>query len=205
MKSMKQIFLAVMLVALLATQQVRATDDLTIAEIVIQTSGGMDKMDNNPHDYDILLKAVVTANLAGALSDAKAKLTVFAPNDNAFYRLAMDLGYKKDYNEMNIFNFLVEALGTLGDAVEVLTNVLLYHVADGVFEIHGIRQIAKSRRSITTLLKGVTIAPKTSGRSIFLQDKDPDFSNPKVIRPNSIKAKNGIIHTINRVLIPINI
>lgn len=197
-----------MLVALTAAVPVWGADhayDMTIADIVINTSGGTDKTDHNRHDYDILLKAVLTADLAGALSDKNAELTVFAPNDGAFFELAKDLGFKQGYNEVEIFDFLVEALGTLGDPVEVLTNVLLYHVVPGVLTSNAIRQRAKTHEKISTLLEGAVIDPETKGRTIFLHDYDPDLTNPRVIRPHNLKAKNGIIHTINRVLIPIDI
>jgi uncharacterized surface protein with fasciclin (FAS1) repeats len=55
------------------------------------------------------------------------------------------------------------------------------------------------------LLKDAKIYPKKSHQTIYLRDADPDLANPRIIRPNNIKAQNGIIHTINRVLIPLDI
>jgi uncharacterized surface protein with fasciclin (FAS1) repeats len=38
---------------------------------------------------------------------------------------------------------------------------------------------------------------------VFLNDKDPDLKDPKVIVAD-IQASNGIAHVIDRVLLPIN-
>jgi len=61
----------------------------TIADIVVAASGGATAgvFDNDPRDYDILLNALTTANLVGAVADPDASLTVFAPNDAAFLAL----------------------------------------------------------------------------------------------------------------------
>jgi uncharacterized surface protein with fasciclin (FAS1) repeats len=205
---LKTIFYAVAALVAFSVAPVRGTGydtSSTIADILIEKSGGTDALDHNKNDYDILIKAVLTADLADALSDKTAKLTVFAPNDGAFFALAKALGYKNKYHEEDIFDFLVEALGTLGDAVEVLTNVLLYHVVDGVLTSDAIRHLASKHKSISTLLKDAKIYPKKSHQTIYLRDADPDLANPRKIRPYNIKAKNGIIHTINRVLIPLDI
>ena len=55
-----------------------ADEPMTITDIVLQSGGDFD---DNPRDFDILLNAVVTADLAGVLADPEATLTVFAPND----------------------------------------------------------------------------------------------------------------------------
>jgi serralysin len=207
---LKTIFYAVAALAALSVAPVRGSIYRynmysTIVDIVIEQSGGTDAWDHNENDYDILIKAVLTADLADALSDKTAKLTVFAPTDGAFFALAKDLGYKNKYDEEYIFDFLVEALGTLGDAVEVLTNILLYHVVDGVLTTGAIRNLARKHKSISTLLEDAKIYPKESYQTIYLRDEDPDLADPSIIHPRNIKAQNGIIHTINRVLTPLDI
>ena len=52
----------------------------TITDIVIQSGG---EFDSNRQDFDILLNAVVTADLADALADPTAELTVFWSLDAA--------------------------------------------------------------------------------------------------------------------------
>ena len=53
--------------------------------------------------------------------------------------------------------------------------------------------------SVDTLL-GVSI-PTQGTRFI---DGDPDLANPQIVRHFNIRTSNGIINTINRVLIPID-
>jgi uncharacterized surface protein with fasciclin (FAS1) repeats len=173
----------------------------TIADIVVAASGGANAgvFDKNVRDYDVLLNALTTANLVGAVADPNATLTVFAPNDAAFIRLAQDLGYA-GRDEAGAWNFLVGALTTLGngDPVPVLTDVLLYHVAPG--EVGFLDIVFKTifRRTIDTLLTGATIRPFF----IRLIDNEPDLADPFVRWPFNVQASNGLIHNITRVLIP---
>jgi len=167
----------------------------TITEIVAESGGDFD---NNSHDYDLLLNAVLTAGLEGALADPDANLTVLAPNDRAFIRLAKDLGYTGN-DEAGAFDAIVAALTTLGngDPIPVLTNVLLYHV---VPERLSLRDLIYAS-SISTLLTDATITPDR----LRLIDNEPDVKNPRYVYPVNVRASNGIIQTINRVLIPLDI
>ena len=54
----------------------------TILDVVLNTSGATG-FDTNAGDFDILRKAVLATDLAGALSDADADFSVFAPTDAA--------------------------------------------------------------------------------------------------------------------------
>ena len=174
-------------------------DNGTITDIVLESGG---EFDSDRRDYDILLNAVVTADLAEALADPSAELTVFAPNDAAFVRLAKDLGYEGGYDESDAWDFLVTALTALGDGdpVPVLTDILLYHVVAG--DVRPVNLILATifGQDITTLL-GATVRPFF----IFLIDNDPALRNPRVTFPLDIEASNGRIHTVNRVLIPVDL
>jgi len=133
-------------------QHVEAEPGQTITQIVAASGG---EFDRNSRDYDILLNAVLTANLGDALADPAANLTVLAPNDAAFIALARDLGYE-GADEAGAFDAIVSALTTLGegDPIPVLTNILLYHVMPGANDI---RSLITSG-SLETLLEGATIA-----------------------------------------------
>lgn len=173
----------------------------TITDIVAGSGG---EFDRNGRDYDILLTAVLTAGLEGALADPSASLTVFAPNDRAFGRLARDLGYKgSTRNEAAVWGFLVEALTDLGggDPIPVLTDILSYHVVPDAVDVFGFVKAVIFRADIPTLLEGATL------RAFFfgLIDNEPDLRNPRLTLPVNIEASNGFIHTLNRVLIPVDL
>lgn len=162
----------------------------TLTEIVAASGGEFDA-DNT--DFDMLLNAVITADLAGALGDPNADLTVFAPNDAAFIGLAQALGYHGD-DEGGAFGYLVEALTLLGggDPIPLLTEVLTYHVAPGSLDATDVL----SSTEIPTL-QGGTLG--VDGASLV--DADPDIANPNIIATD-IEASNGIAHVLDGVLLP---
>ncbi len=162
---------------------------------IVAASGG--EFDRNRYDYDILLNAVLTAGLAETLATPGLDVTVWAPNDKAFIRTARDLGYT-GWSEQGAWDFLVVALTGLGngDPIPVLTAILTYHVTP---EARGVKSVLRTKEFPT--LQGGTIVR----HGFTLQDADPDLKDPRLTWPLQIRATNGIIHTIDRVLIPINI
>jgi serralysin len=194
---MKALLAAVAAMSLpLAAQAAPPTTQFTITQIVAQSGG---TFDNNPYDYDILLNAVVAAGLDGALNDPTVSLTVFAPNDLAFIRLAQDLGYQGS-DEEGTWNFLVDQLTILGggNPIPVLTDVLLYHVAPDALRINQIVGGGRFGTTIQTLQGGTFTWFRGE-----LVDNAPAVANPKLTGPLQIRANNGIIHTIDRVLLPV--
>jgi uncharacterized surface protein with fasciclin (FAS1) repeats len=127
---------------------------------------------------------------------------VFAPNDRAFIRLARDLGYH-GRDEAGTWEFLVEALTGLGDGdpIPVLTDILKYHVVPDRVNVFGFVKAVIRNQEIPTLLEGATLDPFLFG----LVDNEPDLRNPRLTFPVNIRASNGFIHTINRVLIPVDL
>jgi len=169
----------------------------TVVDVLVGKSG-TGGFDDNSRDYDILIKAVTTADLVGPLSDPSAHLTVFAPNDAAFIRTAQSLGFT-GYDEQGAWDFLVGALTQLGNGnpIPVLTTILLYHVAPvelGAFQVLFSRRID-------------TLANLSFGVRFFqLVDNAPNLPNPylNLFQLNQ-RADNGIVHGISRVLIPVDI
>jgi uncharacterized surface protein with fasciclin (FAS1) repeats len=82
-----------------------------------------------------------------------------------------------------------ETLEALGNDPDALRRVLLYHVADGRYP--AARVVRK--RSIETLA-GPRLKVKATERAVRV-------GGARVITPD-IKASNGVIHAIDRVLIP---
>lgn len=171
----------------------------TIAQIVAASGG---QFDSSPRDFDILLTAATTAGLVGALDDPTATLTLFAPNDAAFVRLARDLGYAA-FDEQGAWQFLVSALTTLGggNPVPVLTNILLYHVAPGDLDANDFSTASGTSTPVATLLAGATFQPL--GRTLI--DNEPNLTNGRLLLPLDVQASNGRVHTISRVLLPIDL
>ncbi len=150
-------------------------------------------------DFNILAMAVGTAGLGGALSAEDADLTVFAPTDEAFKKLAQDLGLDFDPDDdASIFAAIAGALTTLGggDPIPLLTDILTYHVSPGA---KGLAEVA-ALQDVPTLLEGATFSPV--GTSLF--DNEPDLKDPE-LAVTDVPASNGIIHVIDRVLIPLDI
>ena len=146
-------------------------------------------------DFNLLVKALSTAGLVETIQNSD-DITVFAPTDAAFTQLALDLGYAGDQaDEDSVFDFLVEALGTLGDPVELLTDILLYHVSAGAKSAAEIEALD----AVPTLL-GVSFESENGE----LLDLEPDIDNPSIATPD-IEASNGTIQVIDRVLLPIDI
>ena len=125
--------------------------------------------------FSILVEAVVAAGLVDALS-ADGPLTVFAPTNDAFAALLAELGVTK------------EAL--LADTA-LLTRVLTYHVVPG----RVLRADVPVGSPITTL-QGDTF---TVDASLAITDQR---SRTAGIVATDVFASNGVIHVLDRVILP---
>jgi uncharacterized surface protein with fasciclin (FAS1) repeats len=138
----------------------------------------------NPH-FSSLVAAVVKTGLAGALSNEAASLTVFAPTNDAFAQLPAPFN-----NATNI------AAITDTANIAFLKSVLLYHVLGTKVKAN---QIANGPSSATTIKPAGTrndntvYFSKTFGFIRVNGNSDVIFAN--------IKASNGVIHVINKVLL----
>ena len=161
----------------------------SIVDVAVAASGG-GTPDSNGRDYDLLVQALIATGLDATLSDASTQYTVFAPNDQAFVRLVTDLTGVEPASE-------AEALTTITStfSAEQISNILLYHVVAG--EKLGPIRVLVSRN--LTMANGGTIQP----RGVTLRDETPTLKDPRlVLWAINIPATNGVIHTIDRVLVP---
>ena len=161
----------------------------SIVDVAVAASGG-GTPDGNNRDYDLLVQALVATGLDATLADTSTQYTVFAPTDQAFLRLVTDLTGVAPASE-------AEALTTITSAFsgEQISNILLYHVVPG--KKLGPLQVLLSRN--LTMANGGTIQP----RATTLRDETPSLKDPRlVLWAINIQATNGVIHTIDRVLVP---
>lgn len=174
----------------------------SIIDLVLTTSGS-EGLDTNGADFDILREAVIAAGLVETLSAENADLTVFAPTDEAFIKLARTLGVPvADGDEAGALAGILEALTALGGSEEaglqLLTNVLLYHVSAGAQTVAEIQTAG----SVSTALDGATFG--VDGTELI--DNDPDVVNPQLIGGlTDLDAGNGLVHAINWVLLPLDV
>lgn len=134
--------------------------------------------------FSILVDAVLAADpgIAEALSNEEAVFTVFAPTNEAFVDLLTALG-------LNDLNEVVEAIG-----VEGLSTILLYHVVDAcAFSnnlSNGLSLTTLQGESLTVDLKNLSLIDKSENPSGLVADG------------LDILTSNGIVHTIDKVLLP---
>ena len=161
---------------------------------VVEGSGG--NFDADSADYDILLAALNATGLDDVLDDPNADVTVFAPNDRAFVNFAKGLGFQGN-SEQGAFNAIVDTFSDLGngDPVPELTELLQYHVSAGEKTVKNLRDAG----TVETLLADETFEVQGSQ----LIDNQPGVANPKLVAGQlNIKAANGRVHGISRVLLP---
>ena len=127
--------------------------------------------------FSILVAAVTKANLGAALSGA-GPLTVFAPTNNAFRGLLAELGKT--------------SLDQLDSAT--VANVLLYHVVSGKVLAASLTE----GQQVQTLLPGKKFTIGLTGGA-KITDLDSRVTN---ITATDIEASNGVIHVVDRVLLP---
>jgi uncharacterized surface protein with fasciclin (FAS1) repeats len=136
---------------------------------------------SNPN-FSYLVAAVQFAGLDGTLSGNR-QLTVFAPVNSAFEDLAAQL------NLQNVGDLLTDQYKDL------VTSVLLYHVSPGLkFSTN----VVNSGR-VNTLLKQFANTKVVNG-SPQIGNNTTGFANITAV---DIRAKNGVIHVLDKVMIPV--
>lgn len=132
-------------------------------------------------NFSILVDAVTRAGLVGALSDASADLTVFAPTNAAFQSLLTELGYAS-----------LDAV-----PVDALTNILLYHV---------IGEPVLSSALATGYYSSLSAGPAEGLTvSMYIDKTALKINNRASIVQADIMADNGVIHVIDKVILPLSV
>lgn len=144
------------------------------------TSSIVDVAKSNPN-FSILVEALVITDLDQALDNGAASFTVFAPTNQAFADLLAELG-----------------ISSLTDVPKAtLSNILLYHVLDG----------SKMAASIntgyySTLSEGPAMQ---TNLSLYINMTTTTINSRAKIITADVKADNGVIHVIDKVILPLSI
>lgn len=161
----------------------------SIVDVAVAASGG-GTPDRNPYDYDLLVQAVVATGLDAALADTGTKYTVFAPNDRAFIRLVTDLTGTRPASEAAALTTITSAF-----TIDQISDILLYHVVAG----KKLSPVKVLKSKSLTMANGGIVKP----RGLTLRDETTSLRDPRlVLWAINIPASNGVIHTIDRVLVP---
>lgn len=158
---------------------------LSVAAFVAGCGGGGNDPDivqlaqANP-DLSILAEAVVAADLVGTLK-GPGPFTVFAPTNAAFASLLTELGLTKAQ--------------LLADKA-LLTTVLTYHVVPG-----SVRRADIPLGKAVTTVQGGLFKVDAAGNALTITDGRNRVAG---ISATDIQAFNGVVHVIDKVLLPAN-
>jgi uncharacterized surface protein with fasciclin (FAS1) repeats len=125
--------------------------------------------------FEFLKAAVIKAGLVQTLNDRNASFTVFAPVNEAF----MAAGFKSVQDVANA-------------PADVLKNILLYHVLAG--ETRSTQLPVAANTPVSTALGKTVYVTRTSSNNVFV--------NGVAVIWKDVDCTNGIIHVIDRVLMP---
>lgn len=131
---------------------------------------------SNP-DFSILVEAIQAAGIAVPLSNPNASFTILAPTNAAFAQALQETGLSKEQLFAN---------------KAALTKILGYHVISGTAPVY-----AKDvKPGNVVMLSEDTLMITPEGK---LQDESGRTAN---ILKTDIPATNGVVHVIDKVLLP---
>lgn len=157
------------------------SDTVTLAVDTTPTQNVVEIAASNP-DFSTLVTAVQSAGLADTLATTQ-DITVFAPTNAAFDSTLGELGITAEQLLANN---------------DLTTTVLQYHVVGQ--KIDAAAALQSNDVEITTL-QGGKFTVKVDGSNVSLVDACN--RTVKVVKTD-IMATNGIIHVIDKVLLPAN-
>lgn len=162
--------------ALLATSEAKSGNKVAFkkSSFVKDHHGEMDIVDTavSTKMFKTLVVAVKAADLVDVLK-SKGPFTVLAPTDEAFKKLPEGT---------------VEKL-LMPENKDMLINILKYHVIGGKAEAKDVMKMKKIKT-----LQGKKVKVKVKKGTVMI-------NKAKVIKAD-VKASNGVIHVIDRVLMP---
>lgn len=170
--------------ALIVTGAAYAQENPMVGGAPMLTSRNIVENAVNSADHTTLVAAVQAAGLVETLQ-GRGPFTVFAPVNAAFSRLPAGT---------------VETL-LLPENRAQLTGVLTYHVVPGNLSGQELlrRANAGGAQARLTTVQGGTLTIVASGRGVVVVDAQ---GNRSVVTIATVNQSNGVIHVVNRVLLP---
>tara|TARA_Y200000002_G_C22589147_1_gene624387 strand:+ start:81 stop:1046 length:966 start_codon:yes stop_codon:yes gene_type:complete len=130
-------------------------------------------------NYTYLTYAISKTGLSNTLSSSNSSLTLFAPNDMAFGRFLMENGFRS-----------IDEI-----PVELLTKVLLNHVL--VEEV----EYSKFRTGYYETAAEFVKETYTKNISMHIEEVNMRITlNGESMITRAVRAENGIVHAVNRVI-----
>ena len=163
-------------------------DDTALADQMANetaTPGTIVEVAQGNSDFSTLVSAVTSADLAETLSGA-GPYTVFAPTNAAFEKVPQAT---RD-----------ELMSPAGK--EDLTNILTYHVVEGETNAQALTeaiQAAGADGYVLTTVNGAELTAMMEGSNVVLRDA---AGNTATVTATDIDASNGVVHSIDTVLMP---
>lgn len=138
----------------------------------------------NSKDHTTLVAAVKAAGLVETL-ESPGPFTVFAPTNEAFNKLPKG----------TVDNLLKP------ENKKQLISVLTYHVVAGKLDSKALMEKVKEGNGMATLttVQGEKLTVWESGKKLMVKDSK---GNSATVTIKDVYQKNGVIHVINKVLMP---
>jgi len=157
---------------------IHVIDSVIVADVTLPESfGTIADVASDNGNFDTLLAALGATGLDTLIADPTNTFTVFAPTDDAFAALGQDT---------------IDAL--LADT-DTLRNILLYHViADASVLSDAAVTIANSEDNKVEMANGDMAALSYVDSALFINDSAVTTAN--------VTADNGVIHVLNKVIMP---
>ncbi|MDO6516947.1 fasciclin domain-containing protein [Zobellia uliginosa] len=160
-------------------------DKVLIPEAVLEAlfpKSSLIDLVNESDDLSMFADAIAEAGLETRFNDGD--YTVFAPTNTAIETLFQTLG--DDYNSFQDFSSILEK--------QALKEIILGHAVEQVIARNDLKV-----GELPTLISGDSIEVVEGAGGMALQDASDDQAN---FVEFDIEASNGVIHTIDKILIP---
>ena len=170
---MKKVFKPILLILALSTAEFANAQKKDIVDIAI-----------NSEAHTTLVAAVKAADLVATLK-SDGPFTVFAPVNDAFGKLPA-----------GTLDYLLKT-----ENKSVLTNILTYHVVAGNLDAAAVAAaLKKGNGSVTlTMVSGGKLTASLDNGKIKLTDEN---GGAAYVTTTDLKGSNGVIHVIDKVVLP---